>query len=99
MRRNCAGRYVSLQLLRRSRKPKTLAAKHCGRFAFVALLARVLQLRGERCIMDKTNFRLKVAGVALLLASSIVTVVIVAQRPQASAPSGSVNATALHVDE
>jgi len=49
--------------------------------------------------MDKTNFRLKVAGVALLLASSIVTVVIVAQRPQASAPSGSVNATALHVDE
>lgn len=31
--------------------------------------------------MDKTAFRLKVAGVALLLASSIATVIIVAQRP------------------
>lgn len=49
--------------------------------------------------MDKTNFRLKVAGVALLLASSIVTVVIVAQRPHASAPSNSADATALQVNE
>lgn len=37
--------------------------------------------------MDKTAFRLKVAGVAFLLASSIATVVIVAQRPHNSGAS------------
>lgn len=32
--------------------------------------------------MDQTKFRLKVAGVALILASSIVTALVVAQRPE-----------------
>jgi hypothetical protein len=35
--------------------------------------------------MDKTKFRLKVAGVALLLASSIAIVLVVARRPQMAA--------------
>lgn len=49
-------------------------------------------------IMNKTSFRLKVAGVALLLASSIAIVIVVAQRPQASV-SGGVHATALRIGE
>lgn len=39
-----------------------------------------------RLNMDKTPFGLKVAAIATLLASSILAVVIVAQRPSSSAP-------------
>lgn len=37
--------------------------------------------------MEKTTFRLKVTGVAFLLASSIAAVVVVAQRPNSSGAS------------
>jgi hypothetical protein len=37
--------------------------------------------------MNKTPFGLKVAGVALILASSIAAVVVVAQRPGVSTPT------------
>lgn len=44
--------------------------------------------------MNKTAFRLKVAGVALLLASSIGTVVLVAQRPHKVASGTAAKAAA-----